>query len=80
MKPLLEVVDTFLESAATAGSIQTVPEHALRDPLLERLLLTLSSRTYLQKSLTTRTSAALAEEIVLAWLDGVRGTKPIPER
>ena len=43
-------------------------------------LLTLSSRTCLQRSLTSRTSAALVEEIVLAWLDGVRGTKPVPER
>lgn len=77
--PLLEVVDTFLESAAMAGSIQKAPEHALNYPLLGRLLLTLSSRTCLQKNLTNRTPAALAEEIVLAWLDGVRGTKPVPE-
>jgi AcrR family transcriptional regulator len=80
LEPLFDIVDGFLESAALAGSLSNAPGHALRDPLFGRLLFTLSSRTHLQKSLTGRTAAALAEEIVLAWLDGVRGTKPAAER
>jgi AcrR family transcriptional regulator len=77
--PLLGIVDAFLESAAMAGSVQEAPRHALRDPLLGRVLIMLSSRANLEESLTNKTPAALAEEIVLAWLDGVRGTKPVPE-
>ena len=78
--PLLEIVDAFLESAAMAGSVQKASRHGLRDSLLGRVFLTLSSRTSLQKSLANRAPAALAEEIVLAWLDGVRGTRADPER